>query len=93
MEATPDTWLTRYEMNAPAEQLTEDLVLTRATEQSAVDYANLLDGGGPQGSFAWVMPVAIGIVGVALAIRISVGMARRRRAGEAARMPGSGPGA
>ena len=92
MEATPDTWLTRYEMNARAEELTEDLVLTRATEQSAVDYANLLDGGGSQGSFAWVMPVAIGIVGVALAIRISVGMARRRRAGEAARMPGSGPG-
>jgi hypothetical protein len=39
-----------------------------------------------------VMPVAIGIVAATLAIWISVGMARRRRAGEAARMPDQGPG-
>jgi hypothetical protein len=87
--ATPETWLTRYEGNLRVGELTEDLVLSRASDQSVIDYADI--GDGQNGS--WILWTAIGIVLFAFAIWISLVMARRRRAQEAARMPTQIPSA
>lgn len=87
MGATPETWLTRYEGNLRVEELTQDLVLSRASDQSVIDYADIEDGE----SSAWVLWVAIPLALVVLAIWISVRMARSRRAEEAARMPSQAP--
>ena len=83
MQATPDTWLTRYEATLKTTDLTADLVFARSPDQSAIDYADLGDGQGG----SWILWTAIAIMLVVLAIWISLGMARRRRAEEAPRMP------
>ena len=83
MEATPETCLTRYEARFQVDALTEDLVLSRAADQTPIDYASL----GNEGNGSWITWVAISVVLVTLAVVISLGMARRRRAEEAPRMP------
>ena len=91
MEATPETWLTRYEMSMRVEDLTQDLVLAAAAEQTPVDYAELVDE--PPGALVWVARVGVLLVAAVLAIWISLGMARRRRSSETPRMPGPGSSA
>ena len=83
MNASPETWLTRYEGNLRVEDLTQDLILSRAADQSVIDYADI----GDQESGTWILWTAIGIVLFTLAVVISLGTTRRRRAAEAARMP------
>lgn len=83
MQASPETWLTRYEATLNTRDLVTDIVLAPAANQSPVDYSDL----GSAQSSRWILWTAIGIVLVVLAIVISLGMARRRRADEAARMP------
>ena len=83
MQATVGTWLTRYEATLLTTDLTADLVLARSPDQSAIDYSNLTgDGGG-----SWILWTAIAVVLLVFAVWISLAMARRRRAAEAARMP------
>ena len=91
MNASPETWLTRYEMSVPVQDLTQDLVLTAASEQTPVDYTGLVDE--DPGVWTWVTRFTILLAFVMLAVWTSTGMARRRRASEASRMPGPGPGA
>jgi hypothetical protein len=88
LEATPDTWLTRYEATILVGDLTEDLILIEAAEQTPVDYSDL---GDDDGILFWVTRIGVVFAAVVLAIWISLGMARRRRSSEAPRMPGSGP--
>ena len=89
MEATPGTWLTRYEGLFPVDTLTEDLVLERAGEQDPVVFASADD---EDGILVWVTRIGVVIVAAVLAIWITLGMARRRRSSEAARLPTPGPG-
>ena len=89
MQATPDTWLTRYEATLVTTELTTDLVFARSPDQAAIDYAAIDAGTG--GTGGWILWTAIAFVLVVLAIWISLGMARRRRAEEAARMPTAPP--
>lgn len=90
LDASPETWLTRYEASFPVRELTDDLVLVRAEDQARVDYSGV---GSDDGGIAWLPWVVIPLALVLLAIWISVWMARRRRLSEAARMPGQGPSA
>jgi hypothetical protein len=83
MQAAPDTWLTRYEASLVTTELTSDLVFARSPDQSAIDYADLGDGT----SGSWILWTAIAVVFLVFAVWISLAMARRRRAAEAARMP------
>lgn len=83
MQATPGTWLTRYEASLVTTDLTTDLVFARSPSQTAIDYSNLTG----DGSGSWILWTAIGIVLFVFAVWISLGMARRRRAEEAPRMP------
>ena len=88
MGATPETWLTRYEATVPVEDLTEDLVLAAASEQTPVDYS---DVGDDNGILFWVTRIGVVIIAAVLAVWISLGMARRRRSSEAPRMPNQPP--
>jgi hypothetical protein len=90
MNATPDTWLTRYEGNMPVKRLDRDLVFSAAAVQEPVVYS---DPG--EGILIRTLLMGLGVVLLAamLAIWISLWMAKRRRSSEAPRMPGTGPGA
>jgi hypothetical protein len=88
MEATSGTWLTRYEGTFPVDTLTQDLVLTKASDQTPVDYSDLDED---DGILVWVIRVAVVLLAAVLAIWISLGMARRRRSSEAAQMPNQPP--
>jgi hypothetical protein len=86
--ATPSTWLTRYEANIAVQGLTEDLVFARANDQTSVDYSDLEGGSAILSLAMWILiPLALFI----LAVWISLGMARRRRASEAPKIPTQGP--
>lgn len=90
MKATPETWLTRYEANLSTTDLVTDLVFARSADQTPIDYSDLENG---DRVLLWVARIGVLLVAAVLAIWISLGMARRRRASEAPRMPGSGPSA
>ena len=88
MDATPETWLTRYEANLPLQMLNQDLILTEAAEQTPIDHSDL---GDDAVVLFWVTRIGVVIVAAVLAIWISLGLARRRRSSEAPRMPNQPP--
>ena len=88
MEASPDTWLTRYEATFSSAKLDRDLVLARSTDQTAIDYSDIAEG---NGIVVWLTRIGVMLIALILAVWISIGMARRRRTGEAPKMPTQGP--
>ena len=94
LDATPDTWLTWYQGNWLSQRkLTQDLVLERSADQTPIDYSSVREEVESERFWSRVQQAAVVLAAAALGVWISRRMARGRRASEASRMPGPGPGA
>ena len=87
MDAAPGTWLSRYEGNLRTRDLSTDLVFAPSAEQERINYEELASDLATQRTWIYVQRIAIPLAFVLFAIWVSIWLARRRRAHEAARMP------